>query len=239
MATRYAVGSPFTWDTSNTANWSATSGGAGGASAPTSSDDVVFNASSPSATCGGAVCKSLTVNDYFVSIDGDVTCYGNFTLTTSGSTSSLALTIVPPVGGATVTSNGNTLGALTLIGGAAAGYTVTAANALNINDALTMPNGTNAVYLLLKESVTHYVSSVVTAAASSGTSRIYSSTGGTQATVSDGVGINTLKYLDVKDIAFTGGAIWAQGTGFVDSGNNTGFASSSASFDALFAQSLA
>lgn len=239
MATRYAVGSPFTWDASNTANWSATSGGAGGASAPTSADDVVFDSSSPSATGSGAVCKSLTINYYFVILDGDVTCYGNLALTASGSTGSLSVTIVPPVAGATITSNGNTLWALTISGGASAGYTVTTADALSINDALTMPNGTNAVYLLLKESVTHNVSSVVTAAASSGTSRIYSSSVGTQATVSDGAGTNTLTYLDVKDIAFTGGATWAQGTGFVDSGNNTGFASSSASFDALFAQSLA
>lgn len=46
MAARYWVGGSGTWDTTSTANWSATSGGAGGASAPTSADDVFFNAAS-------------------------------------------------------------------------------------------------------------------------------------------------------------------------------------------------
>lgn len=46
MANRYWVGGAGTWDAVNTANWSATSGGAGGASVPTSVDDVFFNASS-------------------------------------------------------------------------------------------------------------------------------------------------------------------------------------------------
>lgn len=43
MANRYWVGGSGTWDATNTANWSATSGGLGGASAPTSLDDVYFD----------------------------------------------------------------------------------------------------------------------------------------------------------------------------------------------------
>ena len=46
MANRYWVGGTGSWDTSSTANWSDTSGGAGGASAPTSADDVFFNSNS-------------------------------------------------------------------------------------------------------------------------------------------------------------------------------------------------
>lgn len=46
MANRYWVGGNGTWNASNTANWSATSGGAGGASVPTSADAVYFNAAS-------------------------------------------------------------------------------------------------------------------------------------------------------------------------------------------------
>jgi hypothetical protein len=48
MATRYWVGGNGNWDATSTANWSDTSGGAGGASAPTSLDDVVFDANSDS-----------------------------------------------------------------------------------------------------------------------------------------------------------------------------------------------
>lgn len=49
MADRYWVGGSGTWDASSTANWSETSGGAGGASAPTSVDDVYFDSLSASA----------------------------------------------------------------------------------------------------------------------------------------------------------------------------------------------
>lgn len=66
MATRYWRNTG-TWDASSTANWSDTSGGATGASAPTSADDVIFDDASAAAnfTCTigtGAVCRNLTVN---------------------------------------------------------------------------------------------------------------------------------------------------------------------------------
>ena len=63
MATRYWVGGAGTWDASTTTNWSASTGGAGGASAPTSADDVVIDTSSGTGaiTCSAAVCKDLTV----------------------------------------------------------------------------------------------------------------------------------------------------------------------------------
>lgn len=44
MANRYWVGGTGSWNDTNTTNWSATSGGAGGASVPTISDDVFFDA---------------------------------------------------------------------------------------------------------------------------------------------------------------------------------------------------
>lgn len=46
MASRYWVGGTGSWNTTNTANWSATSGGAGGATVPTNIDDVFINAAS-------------------------------------------------------------------------------------------------------------------------------------------------------------------------------------------------
>jgi hypothetical protein len=48
MANRYWVGGTGAWDASNTTHWSATTGGAGGASVPTSIDSVFINASSGS-----------------------------------------------------------------------------------------------------------------------------------------------------------------------------------------------
>lgn len=72
MASRYWVGGSGTWDTTNTANWSATSGGAGGASAPTSADAVYFNASSGAGTCtlgSDVVCGIIDTTGYTQTID--------------------------------------------------------------------------------------------------------------------------------------------------------------------------
>jgi hypothetical protein len=75
MATRYWVGGETNsatnpWNATATANWSTTSGGAGGASAPTIADDVVFDANSAVWTsittyynvivATGAVCKNFS-----------------------------------------------------------------------------------------------------------------------------------------------------------------------------------
>jgi hypothetical protein len=58
MASRFWVGGTGTWDASDTTHWSATSGGAGGASVPGSADTVTFNGSSG----GGTVTVNTTVN---------------------------------------------------------------------------------------------------------------------------------------------------------------------------------
>lgn len=89
MADRYWVGGAGTWNGTSTTNWSTTSGGAAGASAPTSADDVFFDANS--ATSGlnytvnsdpGAVCKSLNLagtaeRTLYMNVALDV--YGNIT----------------------------------------------------------------------------------------------------------------------------------------------------------------
>jgi hypothetical protein len=49
MADRHWVNGAGTWDAANTANWSATAGGAGGASAPTAADNVFFSSTSNAA----------------------------------------------------------------------------------------------------------------------------------------------------------------------------------------------
>jgi len=63
MASRYWVGGAGTWIAGVTTNWSATSGGAGGASVPTSADDVIFDANSGTGTVtvyNTQTCASLT-----------------------------------------------------------------------------------------------------------------------------------------------------------------------------------
>ncbi len=58
MANRYWVGGSGTWDSTNTANWSTTSGGAGGASVPSINDVAIFNANSH----GGAASVTITIS---------------------------------------------------------------------------------------------------------------------------------------------------------------------------------
>jgi hypothetical protein len=86
MADRYWVGGTGTWDNTNTANWSATSGGAGGASAPTSADNVFFNASSGSGTCtvaatAAGLAVSFTLSGVSVVLAASPTAFGAVTFT--------------------------------------------------------------------------------------------------------------------------------------------------------------
>jgi hypothetical protein len=88
MAARYWVGGSGTWDASTTANWSATSGGASGASAPISTDTVTFDTNSGTAAtvsvAATATCSTCTINksDINLNLTGSPTFTSTFTLTT-------------------------------------------------------------------------------------------------------------------------------------------------------------
>lgn len=85
MANRYWVGGTGTWNAVSTANWAATSGGASGASAPTSADIVFIDANSGSGTItlgadanivrfdGRTSVINLDWNTYKISINGSGT----------------------------------------------------------------------------------------------------------------------------------------------------------------------
>jgi hypothetical protein len=86
MATRYWVGGTGTWDASSTTNWSATTGGAGGASAPVALDSVIFDSASGTGTCttaAGAVCTNATLSSatLLLTLGADITVSTRFTLT--------------------------------------------------------------------------------------------------------------------------------------------------------------
>ena len=157
--TRYWVGGTGTWDASTTTNWSTSSGGAGGASVPTSLDAVVFNTSSSTAnaaytvtigtganvraaaiTMGGpgsgnnitwAGSGNMILHDDFDLTAGTADCTRTFTggITWSGSTS-----------GKTFNSNGVTLASAITVNGVSAEWTLAAA--LDIGSStLTVTNG--------------------------------------------------------------------------------------------------
>jgi hypothetical protein len=86
MATRYWVGGTGTWDASSTTYWSTTSGGASGASAPTSADTVNFDSNSGTGTCttaSGAAAAVVTLNSSTLglTLGASLTNSGTFTLT--------------------------------------------------------------------------------------------------------------------------------------------------------------
>jgi hypothetical protein len=94
MANRYWIGGSGNWG--DTAKWSTSSGGSGGASVPTSSDDVYFDGSSNVGTDAFTVtlntsarsCGSFTVSG----LDGAMTLAGSQSLSVAGSTFTLPAT---------------------------------------------------------------------------------------------------------------------------------------------------
>lgn len=119
MADRYWVGGTGTWDATSTANWSATSGGAGGASAPTSADNVIIDANSGTGTitCTGAVCNDITVTASQAitlgAASSTLSVYGNLTFPSGGSfstgTGARTITFAATTTGKTITTNGKSI----------------------------------------------------------------------------------------------------------------------------------
>ena len=91
MADRYWVGGTGSWTSTNTANWSASSGGASGASVPTSGDNVFFDVNSNTGTGAFTVTVSGTsrpcLNFTASGLDGVMTFAGTASLQVSGSLS--------------------------------------------------------------------------------------------------------------------------------------------------------
>lgn len=126
MADRYWVGGAGTWDATTTTNWSATSGGAGGASAPTSVDNAIFNSASNATAYAVTVGTNAVAADITIAgpVTGNVTitcptgvtliCYGSWTNAATGvafsATGSAQISFAAPTAGKTVTTNGVSLG---------------------------------------------------------------------------------------------------------------------------------
>lgn len=150
--TRYWVGGTGTWDATTTTKWSATSGGAGGASVPTSADAVVFNSASNATaytvTCTATQlrCGSLTMAG---PASGNVTWAGtaqlaihdNVTLPATGLTRSYTglMTLSGSATGRTLTTNGVTLGSQIDVNGVNCGWLL--GSAANTSNSLIVTNG--------------------------------------------------------------------------------------------------
>ena len=131
MADRYWVGGAGTWDATTTTNWATSTGGAGGASAPTSADNVIFdslsNATGYTVTVGAnAVCNDLTAAGpltgnvtFSLGATAVINCYGSFTLPATGLTWTASfgssVNFNATTTGKTVTTNGVSFGDSTVV----------------------------------------------------------------------------------------------------------------------------
>jgi hypothetical protein len=174
--------------------------------------------------------STFIVNNYnFTGFSGTLTnistqIYGSLTLSTGMTVSAGANTFTfrSTSSGNTITSNGKTMDFPVTFNGVGGTWACQDALTLGSTRALTFTNGT----LQLAAGTTSTVGSFVT----SGTTLKYlqSTTSGTQATISDASGTNTVTYLNIKDSNATGGATWdALATSNVNAGNNAGWSFSS------------
>jgi hypothetical protein len=143
MADRYWVGGTASWDGTAGTKWATTSGGAGGASVPTTSDDVFFtNLSTGTVTIatGNTGAKSINCTGFAGTITGtaNITVAGSITLS-AGMTYTHTGTITI-TGTGTLTTAGKTFSAITING---SGITLTLGDALNTsNRTITVALGT-------------------------------------------------------------------------------------------------
>jgi len=136
MAIKYWVGGTGTWDASTTTNWSDTDGGAGGAVAPTSADDVVFNANSDTGAnfvvtiSTGAVCKDITISglDKTMTLAGSAawSIFGSLTFPASNLTRTFTgnITFASTSTGKTITTNGVTFASIIAFNGSGGEWTL-------------------------------------------------------------------------------------------------------------------
>jgi hypothetical protein len=154
MANRYWVGGTGNWDSTTTTNWSATSGGSGGASVPTSSDSVTFDSASNATAYTVTVtsvtnppCSDLSIagpasgNLTFAGASSAIVVQGNFTIAATGVvfTFSAGITFAGTASGKTITTNGISIPSGITINGNAGAWTL--GSALTLSGSLTINNG--------------------------------------------------------------------------------------------------
>lgn len=146
MADRFWVGGTENWNSFAGTKWATTSGGAGGASVPTSADDVYFDAASGSGIVtitAAAQALSLNTTGFTGTIAGTASLRVDQNLTISSGvtfTYSGTISMTDGSGTATITTAGKTLGSLTL-GDATSTATFSLQDALTMTGTLTLTGG--------------------------------------------------------------------------------------------------
>jgi hypothetical protein len=206
MADRYWVLGTGSWSSTNTVNWSATSGGLGGASVPTASDNVFFDANSNVGTGAFTVTMANSprvCNDFTASgLDGSMFLAGsgialtvsgsltfqatNFTRQYSGTTTFNATTT-----GKTVTTNGVAFGGAVTFNGVGGAWTLGSALTMGSTRTATLTNGTLDLQSYTLSTGSFSSSNSNTRTIAFGTGNITCTGTGTAFTVSNGTNLTT------------------------------------------------
>jgi hypothetical protein len=144
MADRYWVGaSGSAWNV--TSSWSATSGGASGASVPTTTDNAIFDsATTYTVTCTGNLSLiNFTVSAGTVTFTstGTLTVSGNFSLSTGTVWNATGLILFSGTAARTITTSGTTIGASVTFSGVSGVFQLQDALTLDSARTLTIQNG--------------------------------------------------------------------------------------------------
>ena len=155
MADRYWVGGSGNWNTTNTGNWAATSGGASGASAPVSGDDVFFDGNSDAGssftvtlTTTAPTIRNLTISglDQAMILAGTPawTIQGSISLPASNFTwsASGAVTLSGSASSRTILTNGVTINGGFTFNSSGSDWTLQSALTLGSNDNIILTAGT-------------------------------------------------------------------------------------------------
>lgn len=223
MAQRFWVGGLGTWDALTTTHWSATTGGTGGASVPTSTDAVIFDSNSGSGTViisGNVPCASFVATGF----PGTFTVTGSTISITGGAFTGAGHTynnVTINAGGSIDT--GNTFsGTLTLLGSITNGIPNNTYNNITITSTSGVP-----MTVLLAGPITVSGTFTITGNAA-GRVTMTSSFAGTITVTSAS---NSFAYVDFRLVVGAGAASWnlSSITGRSgDYGNNSGIIFSSA-----------
>ncbi len=149
MPDRYWVGGTGTWNSTSTTNWSATSGGPNGASAPTAADSVFFDqAGSYTVTVSGSVsCLDFTASAGTIVFAGGssptLSIAGSLTLATSLTWSmSGILTFTSTVAGRTITTNNISIASPIVFNGSGGVWTLGSNFTTGASSTTSISNGT-------------------------------------------------------------------------------------------------
>ena len=226
MADRYWVLGTGTWDSTSTTNWSATSGGAGGASVPTAADNVFFDANSNVLATAFTVTMANTprvCNDFTASgLDGTMTLAGtsigltvsgNFTLPSTNFTRSYsgATTFNATTTGKTITTNGVSLGAVTfnnVSGSWALGTALTGVGAITLTNGTLNLNGntlTAAVRFTTATGTKNLTFNNGTIFCSAAAAIAFNNAAPTNFTTTAGTGVGTISMTSASAKSFVGG----------------------------------